>query len=276
MANLSLSRTEGPVAAAVAWAERRPEAVLYWVLGLHLVIWTVLPILVCPNLQLDLAEDLALGKEWQLGYWKHPPLPWWLADLAYRLVPHSNVVYLLGPLVRGRSRMYVTWRLAREVVAPIAALVAVLALEGIHYFTFSVPKFAHDHTLLVFWALTGWFFWRAVARERLRDWMLAGACLALCFWSKYTAFAYAATLGLFLLFDPVARRTLANARALPDGARVPGRARAAPVVARRLGLPAVPLRRGARGRGDPLVPHRHVPAALDRKPGPRARCRRSA
>ena len=29
------------------------------------------------NLQLDLVEDLALGREWQLGYWKHPPLPWW-------------------------------------------------------------------------------------------------------------------------------------------------------------------------------------------------------
>jgi Dolichyl-phosphate-mannose-protein mannosyltransferase len=206
VANLSLSRTEGPVAAAVAWAERRPEAVIYWVLGLHVVIWTTLPILVCPNLQLDLAEDLALGKEWQLGYWKHPPLPWWLADLAYRLVPHPNIVYLLGPL-SAATAMYVTWRFAREVVAPTTALAAVLALEGIHYFTFSVPKFAHDHTLMVFWAPTGWFFYRAIARERWRDWMLAGACLALCFWSKYTAFAYAATLGLFLLVDPVARRT---------------------------------------------------------------------
>jgi 4-amino-4-deoxy-L-arabinose transferase-like glycosyltransferase len=204
--NLSLSKSEGPVAAAVAWAERRPEVVLYLVLGLHVVVWTVLPILVCPNLQLDLVEDLALGKEWQLGYWKHPPLPWWIADLAYRLVPHPNVVYLLGPLSAAIA-MYVTWRLAREVVAPTAALAAVLALEGIHFFTFSVPKFAHDHTLLVFWALTGWLFYRAIAHGRHRDWLLAGACLALCFWSKYTAFAYAATLGLFLLIDPVARRT---------------------------------------------------------------------
>ena len=34
----------------------------------------------------------------QLGYWKHPPLPWWIADLAYRLVPDVRVVYVLGPL----------------------------------------------------------------------------------------------------------------------------------------------------------------------------------
>jgi 4-amino-4-deoxy-L-arabinose transferase-like glycosyltransferase len=205
VAHLSLGKTEGPMAAVAAWVERRPEVVLYWVLGLHLVIWTVLPVLLCPNLQLDLAEDLALGKEWQLGYWKHPPLPWWIADLAYRLVPDVNVVYVLGPL-SAVIAMYFTWRLAREVTEPMPALAAVLALAGIHYFTFSVPKFAHDHTLLVFWALTGWFFWRAVAREGRRNWMLAGACLALCFWSKYTAFAYAATLGLFLLLDPIARR----------------------------------------------------------------------
>ena len=62
-------------------ARRRPGTVLAWVLGLHVVVWTIVPMLTSSNLQLDLLEDLALGREWQLGYWKHPPLPWWLADL---------------------------------------------------------------------------------------------------------------------------------------------------------------------------------------------------
>ena len=43
-------------------------------------------------------------------------------------------------------------------------------------------------------------------RGRLLDWALAGMFLAGAFWSKYAAFALAATLGLFLLFDPLARR----------------------------------------------------------------------
>ena len=38
--------------------------------------------------------------------------------------------------------------------------------------------------------------------------MLAGAMLALAFWSKYAAFALAISLGLFLLIDPVARQAL--------------------------------------------------------------------
>jgi hypothetical protein len=189
---------------AVEFARRQPGYVLAWVLGLHLAVWTLLPIIVCRNLQLDLAEDLALGKEWQLGYWKHPPLPWWLADLAYWLTGQIESVYLLGPLVSVLC-LYFVWRLAREVTSPLIALAAVLALEGVHYYNFSVVKFAHDQVQLPFWALTGWFVYRAITEKRALDWILSGAFLALAFWSKYAAFALAATVGLILLFDPVAR-----------------------------------------------------------------------
>src|SRR5262249_52275069 len=126
MTNLSMDTARRPLDAAVAWAERRPDAALAAVLAFHLVVWTLVPILACHNLQLDLAEDLALGKEWQLGYWKHPPLPWWIADLAYRVVPDERIVYLLGPL-SAVAAMYVVWRFAREVVPPTTALIAVLA-----------------------------------------------------------------------------------------------------------------------------------------------------
>jgi hypothetical protein len=199
-----MQTTGGAIDAAVAWSRREPATALALVLGFHAIVWTVLPILVCPNLQLDLAEDLALGKEWQLGYWKHPPLPWWIAEVAYRLVGDLRVVYVLGPLCAFLA-MYVMWRFARDVVAPTTALIAVLALEGIHFYSFSVPKFAHDHTLMVLWPLTGWFFYRALTHGRQRNWIAAGIVLALCFWSKYTAFAFAATLGLFLLIDREAR-----------------------------------------------------------------------
>ena len=186
-------------------AERRPTAVLAFLLGFHLVVWTLLPALVTANLQLDLVEGLALGKEWQLGYWKHPPLPWWITDLVYRVTGQIDAVYILGPLAAVIC-LYAVWLLGREVAGTTKALIAVVALEGIHYYNFSVVKFAHDQMQLPFWALTGLFFWRAIVRGRTTDWMLAGALLAGAFWSKYAAFALAATLGLILLFDPFARR----------------------------------------------------------------------
>src|SRR5882757_2653023 len=191
----------------VDYARRAPGRCLAVVLALHVVIWTALPALLSHNLQLDLIEDLALGREWQLGYWKHPPLPWWLADAAYRATGDVRAVYLLGPIAAAVC-MYVVWLLGRDILGGVQALIAVLALEGLHFFNFSVPKFAHDQMQLPFWALTGLFLYRAVTRERLLDWIAAGIALALCFWSKYAAFALAGSIGLFMLFDPVARRTL--------------------------------------------------------------------
>jgi hypothetical protein len=191
--------------AVIAYARHEPEKVLLAILATHLLVWTVLPILVCQNLQLDLVEDLALGKEWQLGYWKHPPLPWLLADLAYRVVGRVEVVYLLGPL-SAVVCLYAVWRLARRLVGPLEALIAVIALEGVHFYQFSVVKFAHDQMQLPFWALTALFLYRALTEARTRDWLLSGAMLALCFWSKYAAFALAGSVGLFLLLDKDARR----------------------------------------------------------------------
>lgn len=195
------------IAKATALALRDPGRMLAWILSLHLIVWTTLPLLVCYNLQLDLAEHLALGKEWQLGYWKHPPLPWWTADLAFRIVGDPRVVYVLGPLATVVT-MYAVWRLGRETVGPQKALIAVLALEGLHFFNFSAVKFNHDVMQLPFWALAGWLLFRALTRERALDWILAGVCLALAFWTKYTIFVLIAAIGLFFLLDPFARRKL--------------------------------------------------------------------
>src|SRR4051812_9492115 len=191
------------------YAQRAPGICLAVVLVLHLVIWTALPALLSHNLQLDLVEDLALGREWQLGYWKHPPLPWWVADVVYRLTGDVHAVYILGPLAAAVC-MYLVWLLGRDIVGGFQSLIAVLALEGIHFFNFSVPKFAHDQMQLPFWAMTGLFLYQALVQGRARHWLLAGASLALCFWSKYAAFALAGSIGLFMLFDPRARRTLAT------------------------------------------------------------------
>src|SRR3954453_3098248 len=135
-------------------ARRAPGTCLAIVLVLHIVIWTALPALLSKNLQLDLVEDLALGREWQLGYWKHPPLPWWLADLAHRATGKADAVYVLGPLAAVLC-FYAVWLLAREVVGEIKALIAVVALEGIHFYNLSAVKFAHDQLQLPFWAFTG-------------------------------------------------------------------------------------------------------------------------
>ena len=63
--------------------ERRPQLAFLAFLALHFAVWTALPALLYPNLPLDLIEALTYGREWQLGYDKLPPLPWWLVEIVY-------------------------------------------------------------------------------------------------------------------------------------------------------------------------------------------------
>jgi 4-amino-4-deoxy-L-arabinose transferase-like glycosyltransferase len=200
------AKTADFLTAAVDAAREHPGRVLAVVLLSHLVIWTLLPLYLSPHLQLDLVEGLALGKEWQLGYWKHPPLPWWLTDLTYRLTGSINSVYALGPLAAVVCMLGVYF-LARDIVGPVQALVPVLALEGIHYYNFSAVKFAHDQMQLPIWAWAGFFLYRALVRGHALYWIAAGVMVALAFWTKYSAVVFGVSLGLFLLLNPTARQS---------------------------------------------------------------------
>src|SRR5437660_1806484 len=130
---------------------RAPGRCLAIVLGVHVLIWTALPALLSENLQLDLAEGVALGREWQLGYWKLPPLPWWIDYGVVVLGGSHAVLYLLGPLASAIA-IYAVWRLGRDVTDPLTALIGALALEGIHFFNFTAVKFNHDVLQLPLWA----------------------------------------------------------------------------------------------------------------------------
>ena len=46
------------------------------------MVWTALPSLIFFNLPLDVIEAMVYGREWQLGYDKLPPLPWWIAEVV--------------------------------------------------------------------------------------------------------------------------------------------------------------------------------------------------
>ena len=76
--------------------ERRPQAAFAAFLALHSVLWTALPAILYLNLPLDLIEALTYGREWQLGYDKLPPLPWWLIEVVYRVIGIDAAYYLLA------------------------------------------------------------------------------------------------------------------------------------------------------------------------------------
>src|SRR5258707_11934981 len=112
----------------IAIIERRPRAAFAAFLALHVVVWTALPALLYPNLPLDLIEALTYGREWQLGYDKLPPLPWWLIEVVHRAVGIDAAYYALAQ-VAVIAAFAAVWLTARPLVGALGALVAVLILD---------------------------------------------------------------------------------------------------------------------------------------------------
>ena len=144
-----------------------PGRALAAILVLHAVVWTALPALLYANLPLDLIEALTYGREWQLGYDKLPPLPWWLVEIVYRLAGHDFAYYLLAQAAVVTA-LWLVFLTARPIAGPIGALIAVLIVDGLHYFNYTAAKFNHDVIQLPFWALAGFAFHRALARRLAR------------------------------------------------------------------------------------------------------------
>src|SRR5512136_340515 len=127
----------------IATIERRPQAAFAAFLALHVLVWTALPAALYPNLPLDLIEALTYGREWQLGYDKLPPLPWWLIELAWQAFGVDWVYYLIAQATV-LAAFALVWLMARRLVGPAGALAAVLIVDGLHYFNFTAAKFNHD------------------------------------------------------------------------------------------------------------------------------------
>jgi 4-amino-4-deoxy-L-arabinose transferase-like glycosyltransferase len=186
---------------------RHPVGALAAFAALHIVVWTALPTWLYRNLPLDLIEALTYGREWQLGYDKLPPLPWWLVEGAYRLFGHDLAYYALAQ-VTVLAAFAAVWATARPLVGPLGALLSILIADGLHYFNYTAAKFNHDVVQLPLWALAGYAYHRALRGQRLGSWLVLGASIGVAVWAKYFVIVLALPLGLFLLVDREARKAL--------------------------------------------------------------------
>ena len=198
-----LARTAG----LIRWIERRPGAAFGGFLAVHFVVWTVLPALLYANLPLDLIEALVYGREWQLGYDKLPPLPWWLIEAVHRVFD-ADIAYYATAQIAVLVAIALVFALARPLVGTTGALLAILIADGLHYFQYSAVKFNHDVIQLPFWALAGYAFHAALRRGGLGSWCLLGFAMGGALWAKYFVVVLAVPYALFMLFDRQARRAL--------------------------------------------------------------------
>jgi 4-amino-4-deoxy-L-arabinose transferase-like glycosyltransferase len=182
----------------------------------HVLIWSLLPALLQHNLPLDVIEQLAWGREWQIVYFKHPPLPAWIVEsVAIVSGRWPPALYLVGPLASALS-LFAVWRLGCAMLGQRRALLAVLAQEGVLYFTIFTPEFNHNVVLLPLWAALGLAGYRALfapggGRAVYGRWAWFGALAALGMLGKYTTALLLLSFLLLAILHPRLRRVWAGA-----------------------------------------------------------------
>ncbi|QDG70141.1 glycosyltransferase family 39 protein [Janthinobacterium tructae] len=174
----------------------------------HVTIWIILPLLFQRNIALDMAEGLAWGKEWQLGYEKDPPLfPWVIQTITSWSNRGIWISYLAGQLCVA-TVFFAVWQLGRRVATEMQALVGALLLEGIYYLSLPVLELNDIVLQMPFSALFAWFLHKAIQDNQLRYWMLAGLVSSLGLLSRYSMGAYIVPIAIFVLIHPTSRGRL--------------------------------------------------------------------
>ena len=177
---------------------------------LHVLLWTILPSLLAANLPLDTIEALSWGREWQAGYYKHPPASGWLAEL-FRWGSLDWPLFLLSQLAIAAA-FWAAWELARDLLPPWTALVAVMALEGVNYYNLTGLEFNANVVQYPCWAIASLAFWRAARRAPgggdaagLGWWVLLGVACGLGALGKYSFLTLPVSMAVVLIAVPSLR-----------------------------------------------------------------------
>ena len=181
-----------------------PRSVLVFA-ALYLLAWSVLPPLLSTSLALDVVESLTWGREWQWGYYKHPPLSPWVLHLFWRAFGEVGP-YLLSQLCIAAT-LWCVWRAGLRLMAPERALIGTVLTMGVVFYTRPALEFNHNVAQMPLWAALGWCLLAALQDGRLRQWLALGLLAGLGMLTKYSVAVVLACMGLYLVLSP-ARRVL--------------------------------------------------------------------
>jgi 4-amino-4-deoxy-L-arabinose transferase-like glycosyltransferase len=178
-----------------------------WFVVAHILFWFLLGWFTKPNYPIDTVVMLAWGHEWQWGYYKHPPLPAWIAEVAFQCTGGSQTGVMLIPWLASGVSLWCVWQLARRVVPTGLAALAAVLLESSYYFNLEAYELNNNTIVRPFWTLTALLVYLAVFERRWWAWGVGGLCLGLGMLAKYDIAILAIVLLLYSVVDPVGRKS---------------------------------------------------------------------
>ena len=179
----------------------KEKKIFYLLCLYHLIIWTIIPYLSNNNLPLDVIEALAWGRDFNLGYIKHPPLSAWIPGVIFKIFGNKDYIYYLLSQIFIVASFIFLWKLSSIFFSKkIEILLSVLLIEGIIFFSFEGPQFNVNICQIPLWAGSIYFFWKSIKNNKILDWTILGTLSALGFLTKYIFIYLLVSLFLYLIF----------------------------------------------------------------------------
>lgn len=186
----------------------RPRLVVWLVVLLQAGLWLILPMLLYRSPPGDLATVLAFGREYQVGTHLGPPLAFWLADIAFRVVGnHMFGVYLLAQICAVIT-FWTFYQLARAIVGGQQAVLAVLLSMTVVAFSSPGVEFGPLVLARPLWALLLLHSWQLIGQNRRSAWFAWSIEAGLLLLTTSAAIGLLLLLAGFTVATARGRRTL--------------------------------------------------------------------
>ncbi len=178
------------------------QKIFYIFLALHAILWTILQ-LSRNIISLDSMEAISWGELISFGTNKHPPLSGWLMAGFYNLFDRQEVLtYILGQICLIVGFIFV-YKLAKFFMTKEKAFCASMILEFCFYYTYYIYVNSYNCNVLLMGLVpvVVYYFYKAVKKEKTKDWIIFGITSGLAFLGKYQIIFIFFGLFLYLLIS---------------------------------------------------------------------------
>lgn len=188
-----------------------PRYVLFCLMALQVILWTVTPSLIFATAYQDIIESSLWGREWIIASDKHPALPSFLLALFHGLAGKTTAMagYVVAQLAVILT-FYGVYLLGIEILKnEQKALCATCLLTGSLYFSTFTTEFNHNIIQLPIWIWAMLALFHATQNNATLGWWLAlGVLTALAAYAKYSALILYGVILFWLAYDIQARHIL--------------------------------------------------------------------
>jgi hypothetical protein len=158
----------------------------------------------------DMAEAYVWGREFQLGYYKHPPFWAWVVGIWFSFAPRTGASFDLLCILNAGLGLVGAWRLVGDFSTGDKRIAATFLLVLTPFYTFMSLKYNANSIFLSIWPWTLHAFVRSFQTRGVRDGALFGVLMAVAMLSKYFAIILGLSCGLAALVHPDRRLYLAS------------------------------------------------------------------